>query len=625
MKLFGFLIVSILIMLPIEAGQCWEETDSKPLSPIKLNAQGEFVPEWSKQVIWYQIFPERFRDGDATNTPTMQSIVGADPQDTPKHWRPHPWESDWYELQDYEKANAEPELWKHILRRRYGGDLQGIIDKLDYLQDLGVGAIYLNPVFHSPSHHKYDAISYHHIDPFLGPDPEGDLKLIASEKSLNSEDWVWTKADLLVLELIEKAHERGIKIIFDGVFNHLGANSFAFQDVLKNQQNSAYKDWFIVNSWRDNSKATEFKYQGWFGVQSLPEFKENDNGLVEGPRNYIFDATSRWMNPMNKGASYGIDGWRLDVAYCVSHRFWKDWRSKVKSINPDAYITAEIVAPKEQLKPYFQGDEFDGEMNYNFSFTAAEFFFNPEGKDNISASEFDQKLNDLRKTYPKGVAYATMNLFGSHDSNRLASHIVNRGIGNYRDWGDYFNTSIAMRNPNYSVRKPNANEIQLQKLFVLFQMTYVGAPMIYYGDEVGMWGGNDPSTRKPMLWSDIKYDNEIYNPDGSKRKPDEVSPNLSLKAHYKALMKIRNENPAFQVGEYKTILVSDSSALFGFERTYKDDSYWVILNNSDEARNITMKAPSANQVKVLFGEEVTQNGSTVEIILAARSGIILKL
>jgi cyclomaltodextrinase len=283
----------------------------------------QFVPDWAKHAIWYQVFPDRFRNGDPSNDPTIEQLRGADPQEMPKAWQVHPWGSDWYKLQEYEKQNGEPEMWKHILRRRYGGDLQGILDKLDYLQQLGINAIYLNPVFEAPSLHKYDGATYHHIDPNFGPDPVGDRKLMATENPADPKSWVWTKADELVLKLIDEVHKRGMKIIFDGVFNHMGINSFAFQDLLKNQENSIYKDWFIVKSWNDPETGKGFDYEGWWGVKSLPELRETEDGLAPGPQQYIFDATSRWMNPKNAGHAKGIDGWRLDVAFCVGHPFWK--------------------------------------------------------------------------------------------------------------------------------------------------------------------------------------------------------------------------------------------------------------------------------------------------------------
>jgi cyclomaltodextrinase / maltogenic alpha-amylase / neopullulanase len=584
----------------------------------------EFVPAWAKSAVWYQIFPERFRDGDPSNNPKMADILGADPPERPKAWKIHPWGSDWYELQPYERANGEPELWKHLLRRRYGGDLQGVIDKLDYLKDLGINAIYLNPIFASPSLHKYDQSSYHHVDPNFGPDPEGDRKLMATETPIDSSTWVWTKADELALKLIDEAHHKGMRIIFDGVFNHMGVNSFAFKDLAKNQERSPYKDWFTVKAF-DNpaTPANEFVYDGWFGNKSLPELREDSNGIVQGPKDYIFKATERWMNPKGEGVEHGIDGWRLDVAYCVAHPFWKDWRKHVRSINPEAYLTAELVLPPEKVKPYLQGDEFDGEMNYNFAFAAAEFFFNPEPT-RISVSEFDQKLEELRNLYPPGVAYVVQNLFGSHDSNRIASHIVNRGIGNFRDWGNYFNISQAAQNSKYNVRKPRAEELQLQKLFAIMQMTYVGAPMIYYGDEVGMWGGNDPDSRKPMLWPDITYTDEAYKPDGTKRPPDKVQINHDLRDHYKKLIALRNRYPALRLGSFETLLFDDDKGLYVFERRHEDDVVWVALNNSGEPRDVILPARGHADFKnELSGPPPRQAAGKLYLTIPAKWGAVL--
>jgi cyclomaltodextrinase / maltogenic alpha-amylase / neopullulanase len=576
----------------------------------------EFVPQWAKSAVWYQVFPERFRNGDPSNDPTVNDIKGADPSDPPKQWQVHPWGSDWYERQPYEKANGEPELWKHMLRRRYGGDLQGVIDKLDYIKGMGFTAIYLNPIFDSPSSHKYDGASYHHVDPNLGPDPAGDRALMATENPLAPSTWVWTKADLLALTLIKEAHSRGIRIIFDGVFNHLGVNSFAFQDLKKNQQRSPYRDWFTVKTYADSAKGTAFDYEGWFGVKSLPELREDASGIVDGPKQYIFAATQRWMNPKGMGVEYGIDGWRLDVAYCIGHPFWKQWRKHVRAINPQAYMTAEIVEAPEKVKPYLQGDEFDGEMNYNFAFTCAEFFINPDSM-RISASQFDRKLRELRESYPQGVAYVVQNLFGSHDANRIGSHIVNRGICNYRNWGTYFGKSQAAQNPLYNVRKPNAEELQLQKLFVIMQMTYIGAPMVYYGDEVGMWGGNDPDCRKPMVWDDIAYANEVYNVDGTKRTPDKVEVNQALQAHYKKLIAIRNANPALQLGTFKTLIADDAKDVYVFEREYKGSRLIVALNNSGKEQKVAVGGISGKSLEDLLNGKrytSTKGGLTLTIM-----------
>ena len=444
------------------------------------------------------------------------------------------------------------------------------------------------------------------------------------ENPIDPEKWVWTKADKLALQLIKEAHKRNIRIIFDGVFNHVGINCFAFQDLLKNQQQSPYKDWFIVKSWDNPDTGEIFDYEGWFGVKSLPEFKEDSTGIVSGPRDYIFNITKRWMNPDNKGTQFGIDGWRLDVAFCVGHPFWKDWRKHVRSINPEAYLTAEIVSTPDKVIPYMQGDEFDGEMNYNFAFTCAEFFFNPDSL-GICATEFDKKLKELREIYPKGVAYVCQNLFNSHDANRIGSYIVNRGIGNFRNWGEYFGLSKAPDNPDYSVRKPNEEEIKLQKLFVIMQMTYVGAPMIYYGDEVGMWGANDPDCRKPMVWDDIRYADEIYNPDGSIRnKPDKVEINYALLAHYKKMIQIRNTHKALQTGDFKTLITDDKKEIYAFSRNYKDETVIVILNNSNFSQDITLELEENTEWKDVLNDTIFHTSDNkIELKTDRKWGVIL--
>lgn len=595
------------------------ENNSTQLSGKK----DEFVPAWAKSVIWYQVFPDRFRNGDMKNDPKLKDIKGSWPHDSTSPWQIHPWTSDWYKLQPYEKKNGK-DIWFNIQRRRYGGDIQGIIDKLDYIQKLGCTAIYLNPIFEAPSLHKYDGASYHHVDPNFGPDPEGDRKLMMTETPDDPSTWVWTSADKLALRLIAEVHKRGMRIIFDGVFNHMGINSFAFRDLERNQQKSRFKDWFTVKSWNDPVKGTKFEYEGWFGVKELPEFKEDENGIVKGPKDYIFASTRRWMDPENNGnTSLGIDGWRLDVAYNVKHQFWKDWRSLVKSINPEAYLTAEVIDPIDVLKPYLEGDEFDAVMNYNFAFSSSEYFISE--KTRIKTSEFDRQLKELREAFPEGVSYVQQNLFDSHDANRVASHIVNRDLALFRKWGDYFEKSKAV-NPKYNTRKPNREERDIQKLMVIFQMTYVGAPMIYYGDEAGMWGANDPDPRKPMVWEDMKYEDETTNPDQSKKpKADKVYFEKDLFNHYAKLTGIRNSNKSLQLGDFVTLITDNKNEIYAFSRSYENGQAIVILNNSRFPHTVELDVPKGSSYTDVLNSKLSysEKNGRLKLSCGARWGAIL--
>jgi len=542
-------------------------------------AQTRFTPEWSKGMVWYQIFPERFNNGDPTNDPKAEDQDGAYPFNTTSPFQIHPWTSDWYELQPYEKQNGK-DIYYNLQRRRYGGDLQGVIDKLDYIKSLGVDAIYMTPIFWSPSSHKYDALCYHHVDPTFGPDPKGDIALMEKENPLDVKTWVWTKADLLALKLIKEVHSRNMRIIFDGVFNHMGVKSFAFRDVEKNQQASPYADWFAVKSWNNAAKGTTFDYNGWFGVKTLPEFKEDEHGIVAGPKQYIFNATKRWMNPMNKGTKDGIDGWRLDVAYDVGHPFWKDWRKWVRSINPTAYMTAELVYPIDETKPYLEGDEFDATMNYNFAFIMHDFFI--QDKTGSSVTAFDTRLKELREAFGNDVALNMQNLMNSHDATRLASAVANTDGMKFGDWGKYFNWSQKSNNKDYNARKPTASQIQKQKLIAAFQMLYLGSPMIFYGDEAGIWGGNDPDCRKPMIWEGKKYDAESYNPNQTRHEPDQVAFNKDLFNWYQKFMALRKKYKSLQLGDYTTIEKNDAQRFYVFSRKYNNEEVLVLVNRSDK-------------------------------------------
>jgi len=407
-----------------------------------------------------------------------------------------------------------------------------------------------------------------------------------------------------------------MKIILDGVFNHAGYNFFAFQDIMENRQESEYSDWFIIHSW--DTDTSNFEYEGWWGVKVMPEFREVDGDLAEGPRNYFYALTRKWMDPNADGdPADGIDGWRLDVADMVGHAFWENWRKLVKSINPQAYLTGEVTGSIEHIKPYLQGDEFDAVMNYNFSFISSEFFIHP---DDFPVTAFDSALQKLRAAFPYETTLAMQNLLGSHDTDRPLSRIVNDHLPSFLDQSNFFDKTSA-RNPDYITAKPGREDYRLFRLMVFFQMTYPGAPMIYYGDEVGMWGAKDPGSRKPMLWPDMEYEPEVFNPDGSRRPtPDMVEPDAGLKKYYRQLTKVRDENPALKKGSFEVFLVDDQKMLYGFVRALEQDSLWVVLNNGWEPQEVDRTLLTGGKFRDLLDPSADVSAA---LVIKPKSGRIL--
>jgi cyclomaltodextrinase len=568
------------------------------------------VPQWAKEAVWYQIFPERFRNGDPGNDPKA-SDAGVQNRE----WHISPWTSDWYKLQPWEKKPSS-NFYDVVFDRRYGGDIEGIITKLPYLKKLGVNAIYLNPVFESNSLHQYNTANYIHIDHNFGPDPEGDLKTMALENSEDPSTWHWTAADELFLHFLTEAHRAGMRVIIDGVFNHVGTDFWAFKDVVKNQQNSKYKDWFVVKNW-DNpatKDTNEFDYGAWWGVKSLPVFgKDSVLGLVHGPREHVFEVTKRWMAP-NGVAADGIDGWRLDVPNEIPHPFWKDWRKIVKGLKPDAYIVGEIW---DEATPWLQGDEFDAVMNYEFARAVVKFFIND--KMSISPTQFDSTLAAVRASYPQEINYVLQNLIDSHDTDRLPSMIINPDRR-------YDDRNSPRWNPGYNVRKPTPAEIRRQKLIALFEMTYLGAPMVYYGDEAGMWGADDPDDRKPMLWSDLVYENETSCPVKSCTRPDDQNVfDDSLFAFYSKLIHERVANDALTLGDYKTLVADNSRKIFVFERKYENDVAIVGFNLSEAEQPVTLGVGGEAGAfwDVLSSQIIEKKGDMLELNLPKGWGVLL--
>ncbi len=588
------------------------------------SAAANAVPEWAKTAVWYQIFPERFANGDTRNDPKPEDMADAWPYFIPEGWQNSPWTSDWFKLQPWEQGIPwhvhfdwakpdHPNFYATAGLRRYGGDLQGVLDRLDYLQALGITAIYFNPLFESPSLHKYDATLYHHIDNNFGPDPAGDREMWMRENPGDPATWQWTRADRLFLKLVAECHRRGMKIILDGVFNHTGHSFWAFRDVVSNQQASAYRDWYIVERWDDPATpADEFAYQGWSGVKDLPEVWEDENGPAPGFRAHVQAVVRRWMDPNGDGdPADGIDGWRLDVAERMAIPFWREFRQWVREINPRAYLTGEVwwedwnANKMFNAAPWFvPGPEgysaFDAVMNYRTARAIKHFAIDRQQQ--VSARAFADSLRAIYRDYSWDNVLVCMNLMDSHDVDRLASQIVNPDR-----WFDH--AANPSQNENYDVRKPTPAEYRRQKLVAGIQLTLPGAPMIYYGDEAGMWGGDDPDCRKPMIWPELSFEPETHHPLGKTRPADSVAFDADMFAWYQTLIALRKATPALSLGQIE-FLDTGQPGVAGYVRRWQDQSVIVLANRAGEAVAVTVALPpgtvqSAVLKNLISGETVT--------------------
>ncbi|HYO23335.1 MAG TPA: alpha-amylase family glycosyl hydrolase [Lacipirellulaceae bacterium] len=589
------------------------------------------VPAWAADAVFYQIFPERFRNGDAANDPTRESLES--PEGTPASWAISPWTGDWYDRSEWERELGEKFYEDGVFQRRYGGDLQGVLEKLDYLEQLGVNTIYFNPVFYGRSLHKYDAASMHHIDPYFGPDPAGDLALIASETS-DPSSWHWTAADKLFLRLVAELHARGMRVIIDGVFNHTGRDFFAFAHLREHQQDSPYKDWYIVQHFDDpNTPEQEFRYKGWWGVETLPEFADAAQGhdLHPGPKAYVMDITRRWMDPNGDGdPADGIDGWRLDVANEVPVEFWHAWHQLVRSINPQAYTVAEIW---DDAREFLVGGGFSATMNYHaFAFPAKGFLI--DGR--MSAHDFGRELELRRGAYPPAMQFVLQNLVDSHDTDRVASMIVNRPTDRPYLQADRFDYDMSERSSprhddQYAVRKPTAQERQLQRMVVLLQMAYVGAPMVYYGDEAGMWGGDDPCDRAPMVWQDLQYEPQSGDPRNRERPtPDPVEFDRELFAFYRDAIALRRSSAVLRHGSWSQVASSDEAQFHAFERRLGDEAIVAAFNRGGAEYRWTLPENADPRLEVVLSTEsgdrsaaVASRDGKLEIVIPAYTAVVL--
>lgn len=582
-------------------------------------------PSWSKSVVWYQIFVERFNNGDTLNDPTPQSMAsGKWSFPIPADWKITPWTAEWYTQEDWAVKSGKS-LKETLQHRRYGGDLQGVINKLDYLKDLGISAIYLNPLNDAPSLHKYDARNYHHIDVNFGPDPIGDAKLMLQENPLDPSTWVWTAADKLFLKLIDEVHARGMRVILDYSWNHTGVEFWAWQDILKNQEKSVYKDWYEITSYDNPSTPeNEFRYKGWLNIESLPEIKKVNivtqrvNGqpyegdINAGAKKHIFDVTLRWLKP-NGDLTKGVDGYRLDVADQIPLGFWRSYHQYVKSINPEAFLVGEIwwdSWPDKLMnpEPYLQGTIFDAVMFYQVYKPARYFFANTDHR--ISAEQFKESLQEEWSNMEKEFRFAQMCVNSTHDTPRLLTDFYNKG--------KYKFAGYPYDNKNYLSGKPDEATFKRLRLYLIQQFTSIGSPSIYNGEEMGMWGADDPDCRKPLMWPEYQFSTERHDfnhsGDGA---VDSLIFNNNHFNYYKKLIEIRKANTVLSSGDINFIKAKDE--LLIYSRSDGNAVIYVAFNMSNMP--VDIEIPSKSNLVDLLSGKMYMNG---DVTLEPLSGVILK-
>jgi glycosidase len=489
------------------------------------------TPGWMHGALVYQVFPERFAIGDPGKL-------------TPAHV---PW-------------GSAPHWFEH-----QGGDLTGVTDRLDYLQDLGVEVLYLNPIFTSPSNHKYDTVDYYNVDPALGGNDA-------------------------LRDLVEALHNRGMRIILDVSFNHCHPRFFAFQDVVRQGAASPYCDWFTIHRfpveigyrparlsgyWQglfadaeekigvpvrvlddtgQDEPAFELPYAAWHGAPNMPKLNQGNPET----RRYFLDVAAYWLR------EYEIDGWRLDVARHVEADFWRDFRRTTKAARPDCYLLAEVWG---DTSSWLQGDQLDATMSYSLRDLLVAYL----ARKTISTAEMVDGLLRLLSRYPPQVTAVTYNLISSHDTERFLTMCD--------------------------------GDITRFKLALLLLLTLPGAPGIYYGDEIGMEGGPEPDCRRAFPWD---------HPDTWNRDTLEM---------VRALARLRLTHPALRRGDF--YLVWQGEEAFAFLRRLEGQQALVVVNRGPAVERLLLPV-KASETRVLWGHgQVTVEREGVVVAgLAGESGLV---
>lgn len=498
------------------------------------------VPDYAPDLVWYYIFPERFRNGDPGNDP-QPGVQPFEDGTVERHadWNQRPFLNGSGDGSDDRYANDF-----------HGGDLAGILDKLDDIAELGANALYLTPIFQASSNHKYDTADYRRIDPGFG-----------------------TEADFR--RLTAAAARRGIRVVVDASLNHSGRDSVYFDRYARHPGIGAYEGGVIrpdspYADWYRFDPASDPPYRGWTGVANLPDLNEDSAAF----RDFAYGANGVMQHWLDAGAA----GWRMDVAPWVPDAFWRDWRRALKAHRADAILIAETWFDASK---YFLGDSFDSTMNYIFRNTAIEY---ARGGD---ARRLIGNLEHLREAYPPAAHAALMNLLSTHDQARTL-HLLGGvdPVANPEAW--------ALARARF-------------RLALLLQLTYPGAPAIYYGDEVGVTGGEDPDNRRTWPWPDLGG-----------------QPDLALREEVRRLVAMRHAHPVLRRGTLSAPLVDEH--LLVWRRELEGVVAIVALNNADVdiERRIEVGSVSAALLQdALGGEPVRVENGSVSIRIPARYGRVL--
>lgn len=517
---------------------------------------GFSTPAWAKGAVMYQIFVDRFCNGDPSNdVEDGEYVYIGEPVCKVKDWNEFPAAMD--------------------IRRFHGGDLQGVLDKLDYLEELGVEVIYFNPLFVSPSNHKYDIQDYDYIDPHYGVIIEDGGEVLPEGEKDNTRATKYQKrtgdirnleaSNRLFAKLVEEMHTRGMRVILDGVFNHCGSfNKWMDRERIYEPQpeyekgayvsaQSPYRDFFHFFDEREEAWPYNKNYDGWWGHDTLPKLNYEDSPTLE---EYILNIGKKWVSP-----PYNADGWRLDVAADLgysneyNHIFWENFRKAVKSANPQALILAEHYGdPGEWL----QGNEWDSVMNYDAFMEPLTWFLtgmekhSDERRTDLwgNADNFVNTMNHFMASMLTPSLQVAMNELSNHDHSRFLTR-TNHIVGRVAQLG----SKAAEEGINLAVMREA----------VAVQMTWVGAPTVYYGDEAGVCGFTDPDSRRTYPWG---------------------RENRELVEFHKEMIRIHKREKPLRTGSLK--MLSWSSNVLAYARFQEGEQIIVVLNNSKELKEVTI-------------------------------------